>query len=88
MSLSEKTIVPTAVFLPCVVMLWQSNNIWDIFLKGLLNGIGCYVGISELIKQVLQPSKSFELYCKLYYKMAFILFKKKKSYLNVEKQNK
>lgn len=54
--LSERNIVLTAVLLPYFAMLWQSNNMWHIFLKGLFIGIGCYVEISARTKERGNPA--------------------------------
>lgn len=74
-------------------MLWHSNNIWDIFPKGLLIGIGHYVGIAAHINETSTQNPWNLVTCKLYCKMAFILSKKerkkkKEPDLNVENQNK
>lgn len=78
-SLSQEiTIVLTAVLLPCFAMLWHSNNIWDIFPKGLLIGIGHYVGIAAHINEISTQNPWNLVICKLHCKMAFILSKKEK----------
>lgn len=56
--LSEITTVLTTVLLPSFAMLWQSNNIWDMFLKGSANGM---LEFQHLFKnQLLQPLQSPE----------------------------
>lgn len=42
-------------------MLWQPYIIWDIFLKGLLLGLGVMLEFQHLLKKKLQqPSKYLE----------------------------
>jgi len=73
----------------CFAILWQSNNIWDTFLKGLLAGIGCSAGISSLTKktrlQALKSLKSGNLQIVL---QDGIYFTKNKTKQNKTKQNR